>query len=144
MEYNKKMRLLSTILMLLFLLSACTNRHNRLSEVSHDANHIYKQLRKPSREEIAAGQQAIETWKQTDKHSRNRLADDIVLGKNLVGMNVESVISKLGPPWGQVKNDSNFRPFGYDALGGGESQCDLVLEISPEGVVEETYLDVNY
>ena len=138
------MRLLLSLLILTVLFSACTNRHARLTEVSYDVNHIYKQERKPTPEEIKAGALAIENWKKTDKYSRNKLVDDIVLGKNLVGMDVESVISKLGPPWGQVKNNAQFRPFGYDAMGGGESQCDLVLEVSPTGIVEETYLDVNY
>ncbi len=129
---------------MIVVLTSCSNRHSRLTEIYTDPNFEYRQKRQPSAQEVRDGEYALSIWKKTDKYSRNRIAEDIVLGKNLVGMDVTTVISKLGPPWDQdsIRNPEQQRPFGYYASG-GESQCNLRLDIDSNGIVRDSFLDVN-
>ena len=120
--------------------------HYRLTDDKTETNHTYYQPNQPSSDEVKAGLRALKLWKTASKQERNKLADDLVLSKVLIGKTQKEIVDYMGLPdaFGAIHDvGPHIRRTGYYAAD-GESQCDLIIELNDDGKVSETHLEVNY
>ncbi|MBX9950611.1 MAG: hypothetical protein K2Y39_15690 [Candidatus Obscuribacterales bacterium] len=122
------------------------NARAKLTDTRDAINNVFRQNREPTAAEREAGLAALRRWKAADRAERNSLADEIVLGRVLLGLTQKEIISYLGKPDGFGSSNDvgpNIRLTGYNAQY-GESQCDLMIELNDEGKTSDVYLNVNY
>lgn len=128
-------------------LTACSNKRSKLTDTKFSVNNHLTQEREPTESERADGIRALNKWKSSESE-RSHLADDLILGKTLIGLKAEQVIEKLGPPGGGYANDQYIpgqtKDFGYGLPLEGYSENELVVELDKDGKVQKAYIDINY
>jgi len=142
-----------SIVIFVVLLIACItqtrwfeNSRDKLTDTEDGINHVFRQNREPTAQEREAGLAALRKWKTANRAERNSLADEIVLGRVLIGLSQQEIIGYLGKPDGFGSSNDvgpNIRLTGYNAQD-GESQCDLMIELNDKGKTSDVYLNVNY
>lgn len=127
-------KIASSILASILLLSACNaNAHYMLTRKSAGGTLHYTQEKQPSAEEVKKGQESLRKWKGSDFVQRNALADDIVIGKALVGLTPIQIDQALG----KSEVPFRYRTKGY------EDRCELVIEYGGDGRVYRAYIDAT-
>lgn len=118
----------------IFCFSACNaNAHYMLQRKSCGGTMHYTQEKQPTPEEIKKGLESLRKWKGSDFVQRNALADDIVIGKALVGYTPIQVDQALG----KSEVPLRYRTKGY------EERCELVIEYGGDGRVYRAYIDAT-
>lgn len=135
------------IIFCLVVLSACANTRSKLTETKCGINHHFTQEGVPSEEEKKIGLLALRKWKSYQSE-RSRLADELILGNTLKGLSTEDVVASLGSLEANYENGEfeagKSKTIVYGLPLGNWSQNDLVIELSEDGKVDKTYIDVNY
>lgn len=127
-------KIASSLIVSIVFLSACNaNAHYLLMRKSCGGTMHYTQEKQPTAEEIKKGLESLRKWKGADFVQRNALADDIVLGKALVGYTPVQVDQALG----KSEVPLRYRTKGY------EDRCELVIEYGGDGRVCRAYIDAT-
>ena len=93
----------------------------------------YTQEKQPDAEEVKHGLEALRKWKDATPVQRNALADEIVIGKSLVGLTGPQVFEHLGI----TDTPNRYKTKGY------EDKCELVLEYDGAARVSRAYIDAT-
>lgn len=143
----KKRKILIVFTGCLAFLAACGSTRSKLTDTKTGANHQLTQEREPTKEEKLAGERSFKKWKSSESE-RSHLADDLILGKTLIGLKAEEVTEALGPPGGGNANDQyvagQTKEFGYGLPLEGYSVNELIVELDEHGKVKKSYIDINY
>ncbi|HIA54125.1 MAG TPA: hypothetical protein EYN91_18900 [Candidatus Melainabacteria bacterium] len=122
------------------------NSRDKLTDTEDGINHVFRQNREPTAKEREVGMTALKRWKSANDAERNCLADEIVLGRVLIGLTQREIIGFMGKPDGFGSSNDigpQIRLTGYNCAN-GESQCDLMIELNDDGKTSDVYLNVNY